>query len=369
MGQQVATLAGVSALSTECGCTDSGFMSLCAPQDPNAERRTQFTSAGSAAYVPAEAHQTQERRLEDDIGMPPNLELPGAYEHSEVLDYQSFHYSGGTLDTNWKSREEKGDACITAPDFVAKVDIFPSAAFSQHASTQPSTPVPVAGQSAKDHVAGPSPQRSRESASIPVLPDFAGADPGAAAVAAAGTAVAAGGSGKPSRAALDLEFVIGDLEACEETVWGAAFADMAGHGGTLNPTDQSLHKFLALHTAIIPAELDTELIKVASQNDNFSINTAGFLSILRGHSISEGHALEQFLNLVADGDSMGAEDCRAGLLALMEEKLDVVIDDSRSERIFDSVMMDAGLQVPMDQWIVYCHRVARMLRLMRFANI
>lgn len=137
----------------------------------------------------------------------------------------------------------------------------------------------------------------------------------------------------------------------------------------MQPDDAQLRDFIITHSSVTVGEVDIELLKIASLNDNLSVDKAGFLQILRDNSINEGDALQEFMALAADGENVPAEDCRTGLLNMIQQKLNTNFSDTRSEKIFDSVMVDAELTVPMEQWIAYCKKVGRIVRLARYAQI
>eukprot|EP00415_Alexandrium_ostenfeldii_P002152 UN2152 len=116
------------------------------------------------------------------------------------------------------------------------------------------------------------------------------------------------------------------------------------------------------------ADIDTELLKIAAQNDAFSIDCDAFLRLLRDNAVSERDALEQFLTLSSNGESMAGEDCRSALLSL-SERLSSTLTVDQTDRAFDSVMADVGLTVSMEQWMNCSLKVARIIRLVRYARI
>jgi len=168
---------------------------------------------------------------------------------------------------------------------------------------------------------------------------------------------------------LSLEEILADLNGAENTAYGAAFEAFCGTQAALQPDDAQLRDFIITHSSVTVGEVDIELLKIASLNDNLSVDKAGFLQILRDNSINEGDALQEFMALAADGENVPAEDCRTGLLNMIQQKLNTNFSDTRSEKIFDSVMVDAELTVPMEQWIAYCKKVGRIVRLARYAQI
>lgn len=171
------------------------------------------------------------------------------------------------------------------------------------------------------------------------------------------------------RTTLSFEAVVTDIEGSELSEYGACFANLAGASGVVQPDNEGLRDFVATNSVITLDEIDTELLKIASTNNDFTIDCDGFLTLLRENSIMETDALEQFLNLSSNGESITAEDCRSGLLNLTEQKLSANLTTAQLESIFDGVMVDVGLNVSMEQWINCCKRVARIVRLLRCARI
>jgi len=116
-------------------------------------------------------------------------------------------------------------------------------------------------------------------------------------------------------------------------------------------------------------ELDTELLKIASTNENFAIDADSFVMLLRMNAVSDSQALEVFMNMSADGETVSAEDCRNGLFTLLSsESLGESLPADRCERIIDTVMTDAGLTVNMEQWLGYAKTTARIVRLASYAK-
>lgn len=295
-------------IGTTCGA-DGGLLGLCMPQEPP----EQHVHIADVSY-PCKEH----------IGVTDNLDFSGSYTQN----------LGGP---------EEGEEYQEAPAAGNVNHLF--------VLSEPAAP---------SHLEPPTQVRNLETLS---------SDPGTAAVNAAGTAASAGGTAVPSRAALDLEFVLQDLQACEALIWGEAFDGLARGADVLQPDGNLLRSFLQVNTAILPREMDAEMLKAAN-NDTFGIDREGFIGLVTEHAIVMDDVLSSFMNLSStDGDAISAEDCRAGVGALVQRKLSVTLNDHHSERIFDCVMYDAGREVNVEQWVECTQRVARTVRLLTYAGI
>mmetsp|Transcript_95019 Transcript_95019/g.251074 ORF Transcript_95019/g.251074 Transcript_95019/m.251074 type:complete len:171 (+) Transcript_95019:2-514(+) len=170
---------------------------------------------------------------------------------------------------------------------------------------------------------------------------------------------------------MDLEIVLCDLEGAETQAYGALLLDFAGHtGGTsVQPDDVRMRDFILTNSALSVEDLDTELLKVASASETFTIDLEGFLSLLRNHAINENDALQQFISLSTDGVEITSEDCRSGLLNLLQHRLHTKWPEQTNERVFDVVMRDAHLTIGMEQWITFSKQMGRIARLARHLQL
>lgn len=191
----------------------------------------------------------------------------------------------------------------------------------------------------------------------------------AATVAPASVAPVASPPAAPARAPkLSLESILADLEGAEESAFGSAFTSIAKGQEALQPDDIQLRRFIESHSAV--QDVDTELLKIASTNEAFAIGRDAFVMLLRMNPVNESEALESFLRLAAGGvsENITAEDCRTGLFQLLQNIGESLIGDT-SERIIDTVMVDAGLQVSMEQWVGYSKTTGRIARLWLYAKV
>lgn len=167
---------------------------------------------------------------------------------------------------------------------------------------------------------------------------------------------------------VDLEFALADLEGTESSVYNAAFDQLASGARDVEPDNIQLRAFVLKNTCVAETDLETVLLTIASASESFSIDCAGFLSLLRENAITDGEAIEQFMGLTNDGEHVASEDCRSGLIKVVEQVLNAKFSEERSEMVLDAVMCDAGLSVSMEEWVKYCKKVARVVRLMRYAG-
>lgn len=181
---------------------------------------------------------------------------------------------------------------------------------------------------------------------------------------AAGTAVAKP-KPKPARdlrlPKLSLEQILQDLEGSEEASYSAAFSTMAGDQAQLTPDNAPLRNFLEQYSGV--QDVDTELLKIASNNEAFAIDCSSFVMLLRLNPLNESEALESFLQLSGGGDQISAEDCRTGLFQVIQSIGSSSFNAHTSERIIDAAMVSAGLQVSMEQWVGLSKTAARICRL------
>jgi len=162
--------------------------------------------------------------------------------------------------------------------------------------------------------------------------------------------------------------ILSNLEGAEEVLYSEAFASFPGGlNGFVGLDSAAMRDFLCTNSSISMEDIDLELLKVASPDEGLSRD--GFLHLLREFSVSDGDAISQFMGLSADGESLASEECRSGLLLFAQQKLSTNFGDERWERIFNTVMWDAGLKTTMEQWLTYCKLTGRIVRLLRYAQL
>jgi hypothetical protein len=162
--------------------------------------------------------------------------------------------------------------------------------------------------------------------------------------------------------AMSQDDIISNLEDAEYVVYGQAFSMLANGGsGRVGLDFMAMREFLLNNTAITMEDIDIELLKVASPDEG--IGREGFLDLLREFPVSEADSLAHFMDLSGNGESMASEECRTGLLLFGQQKLRGNFSEDKWERILNTIMWDAGVEVAMDQWLVYSKLIARMVRL------
>lgn len=168
---------------------------------------------------------------------------------------------------------------------------------------------------------------------------------------------------------MGLDDALSDLEAAEARVYGQAFEQIPGSSNGLLPLDsEELKNFLAVHTAIDQAELETELLKTGALDEG-GLAQGRFLQLLRENAVGDALAIEEFLGASGDGVGVPAVDCRSRLLLLAQRALDAAFAEDEWDRIFNTVMMDADVVVPLEQWIAYCKQTARIVRVMKLGQV
>lgn len=184
-------------------------------------------------------------------------------------------------------------------------------------------------------------------------------------------AASAGGS----TGGLTFASVLADLEDSEQMVFGSSFQAF-NSGNPVPYTHDGLKDFVATNTAVSFQDLDTELVRVASANEDMQVTVSDFLAVLRENAASDTAMLESFLNLAASSpggsEAIEASECRSGLLMFFNDQLGpqvVAMSEQRWEAVFDSVMSDCGPTVSMDSWTMYAKRIARVIRVVHLAKL
>mmetsp|Transcript_139604 Transcript_139604/g.246501 ORF Transcript_139604/g.246501 Transcript_139604/m.246501 type:complete len:275 (-) Transcript_139604:129-953(-) len=176
----------------------------------------------------------------------------------------------------------------------------------------------------------------------------------------------------PSRGAAGREVsaddILSNLEGSEEVLYGDAFSSFPGGATSFVTLDcLPMRDFLVTNSCISMDDLDLELLKVAQTDDGLSRD--GFLQLLREFAVSDSDSLGQFMGLSSNGESLAADECRSGLLLFCQQKLSTNFSDDRWDCIFNAILWDAGITVDMEKWCIYCKTTARMVRLLRYAQL
>ncbi|CAK9010068.1 unnamed protein product [Durusdinium trenchii] len=165
---------------------------------------------------------------------------------------------------------------------------------------------------------------------------------------------------------LTMQKILDDLEGSEEAAYAAAFNSMSGGEATVQPDNQALRQFLEMHSGV--TDIDTELLKIASSNEAFAIDSSSFVMMLRLNPVNESEALESFLRLAGGGDQISAEDCRTGLFQLLQSIGGESFSGDECDFIIDASMVSAGLQISMEQWVGFTKTAGRIARLANYAK-
>lgn len=186
---------------------------------------------------------------------------------------------------------------------------------------------------------------------------------GSAARTASASPAASSGGG-----VVGFDLILSDLDSAEQLAYGEAFAKLDTHHiGCVALDNAGLREFIKANSWICESDLDVELLKVGSLDDG-GLSLPNFLQLLRENALSDTVGIEAFLGASSDGVTITAQDCRSHLLMLAQRRLHAQFGEDQWDRIFNTVMMDADVVVPMEQWITYSNQVARIVRLARYAQ-
>lgn len=292
--------------SNECECRET-FLHMCLPDEPHND--TQNTLEVNVPHARPQA--------------PPVHPLHAALSES---GHDAVGGLGGQLNPNLA---EQVNAFTFASDEGAEVFAAPPPSGRSYAS---------------------SPNRQQINRSPQRVPDFAAATLGST----------------PMDVTVD--DILSNLDGSEEVLYGTAFATFhGGRNGWIGMDSSTMRDFICTNTCISMEDIDMELLKVASSEEGLSLND--FLVLLREFPISEGEAIMQFMGMSADGESLVSQECRSALLLFMQQAFATNFSDDWWDRIFNTVMWDAGVTVSMEQWLIYCKLTARIVRLLRYVQI
>eukprot|EP00928_Gymnodinium_smaydae_P046457 TRINITY_DN30954_c0_g1_i1.p1 TRINITY_DN30954_c0_g1~~TRINITY_DN30954_c0_g1_i1.p1 ORF type:complete len:313 (-),score=84.47 TRINITY_DN30954_c0_g1_i1:125-1063(-) len=301
-------------LSTQCGCRgeyETILSLVCAPEDAEGERENELrTSVGQGCSV--------------------GDGRPVLQDH--VATVATFGFTEGPVAASWQhnwAEETAEDVNFYAPP-----------------PPPPPPPAPVI--------------RPEEVATAAVPPPSRSPKPSAAATATPAAAPAS--SAPPPKVCITT--ALSDIDAAEVEVYEPIFQSMAVDGRA--PLDSlAVKRFLLKNSALTRDEIDTEILKAAEQaGDDFCLALPGFLKLMRDNAINDDETFQQFVNLTNNGEDITCEDCRSGLRTVAEQKLGPRLSDDVFERVLNTVMLDAGVVVKMEQWIAYGRKMARILRLL-----
>eukprot|EP00440_Ansanella_granifera_P041128 gb/GFBE01044596.1/.p1 GENE.gb/GFBE01044596.1/~~gb/GFBE01044596.1/.p1 ORF type:complete len:329 (+),score=82.00 gb/GFBE01044596.1/:1-987(+) len=325
--------AEVTKLSTECNC--------CAPDDPNTELNVQYTR-------PVDPVNSVFAR---DV---PNSSVAASPATASSAEAAAYKPSASA----WGSPEEEEGFFVPPPPPEPETS----------SPTRAAAPPKAAAKSSSKSEPKPAPKPTSPKPKPAPKPAPAPAAAAAVAKREAPKAPAGSSSSRGGPGAGAFEAMLDDLEGAEQAAYSAAFQSLSGGQNSLQPDHEQLRNFVLIHSGVGEQDLDMELLKIASTRDDFAIDANSFVMLLREHPIADSEALNLFMNVSQDGETISAEDCRTCLLQLMNKLPETDIKEDRLERIFDTVMVTAGLSVPMEQWLGFSKTTARILRLMAYTQ-
>lgn len=127
-----------------------------------------------------------------------------------------------------------------------------------------------------------------------------------------------------------------------------------------------LRQFILDNSCIQSDDLDPHLLQMST--DEGTITVDGFIHVIRDNCVTETAAIESFLGISQNGETVEAEECRSGLLMFAQRNLGANYAEDQWDCIFNTVMWDADRQVSMEKWIYYCKVVGRIARLVHYAK-
>merc|ERR1712194_704395 len=94
-----------------------------------------------------------------------------------------------------------------------------------------------------------------------------------------------------------------------------------------------------------------------------------FLQVLREQTVAQDAVLEHFVSLGGDSDFVRATECRSALMAFSEMQLPANFNNGQWDSILDTVMLNTDLQITMEQWMICCSLIGRIVRLMHYLQL
>lgn len=273
----------------------------------------------------------------------------------------------------WGSPEEEQGFFVPPPSMPEPEVFGKASSASRGAASSPKAASPKAAATSSSSkgppvVVGSTPKASTAAAPPAAAAPKAAPAPPAPKPASPKRAAPAPKATSASRGGGNFEAILSDLEGAEQVAYSAAFKSLGGGQPTLQPDHEQLRNFILFHSGVGDQDLDTELLKIASTRDDFSIDANCFVMLLREQPISDSQALNLFMNVSTNGENFTAEDCRTCLLQLMNEFPEVRLPQDQTDRLFDTVMTRAGISVSMEEWIGYAKTAARVMRLVAYAQ-
>mmetsp|Transcript_34724 Transcript_34724/g.63090 ORF Transcript_34724/g.63090 Transcript_34724/m.63090 type:complete len:483 (+) Transcript_34724:87-1535(+) len=166
---------------------------------------------------------------------------------------------------------------------------------------------------------------------------------------------------------ISLDVVLSDLEAAENQKFGEAFTSMANRIGNIALDSAAMRSFLTENSSIPAADLDSQLLVTAP---GLALTLSGFLQLIRENAITETAILAAFMKISPDNDAAPVSVCRREMPELMSSHLGVKFAAERWEALLDASLWDhASETMSIDQWTSSCKTVARMVRVIKHAQI
>merc|ERR1719440_1950729 len=101
--------------------------------------------------------------------------------------------------------------------------------------------------------------------------------------------------------------ILADPEAAGEAIYPRVFVGLAGDSDALEPDNKDLRDFVMKHSGVSEEDLDTEILQAASCREDFLIDGASFTKLMQEHPLAEADALNIFLGMSSDGETMTSE--------------------------------------------------------------
>jgi len=161
--------------------------------------------------------------------------------------------------------------------------------------------------------------------------------------------------------------ILGNFDEVERQVYNRIFESFGGcasEGATFVPcADPACRDFLIAYTDIQPDDVEVMMLSVASLDKG--LGAASFLQLVRDNVVSSDSAVARFLELSGKRERISSEECTYSLLLFMQQRFsaaDFSIEDW--EDIVEVVMQESDPSVGLEQYVAFCRRFARIVRLL-----
>lgn len=156
-----------------------------------------------------------------------------------------------------------------------------------------------------------------------------------------------------------------DLDMWEDIIYGDAFDEISCHADSVALNNMQVRVYILRNSTLTEDEIDVQLVSVAPQ---LRLTRENFVKLLRSHAGCDRIAINHFMVMSNNGETMDIEACRLSLIDLAEVTFGVHLGPEHLEYFLEDAINKHSSALGLADWLCCHRRMSRAIRLARHAT-